>query len=121
MAVKQITSWADTTEQTVCSGQCRVTAVEVMRNVSQANEVYLSFWDASNPTPGTTAQKLTLCIPSLTVLPGPHKRIKYVFPNGILNFATACTVHMATTPNGATAPTTTSLPAVTNIYFAIGG
>ena len=50
MAVKQITSWADSTEQTVSSGQCRVTAVEVMRNISQANEVYLTFWDASNPT-----------------------------------------------------------------------
>jgi hypothetical protein len=118
MAVARFTSWADTTEQTVLAAPCRVHAVEVVPHNTQANEVYVQFWDNANPTPGTTDTKMCLPVGSLTVAGGPKRR-KFVFPGGI-RFATACTIFCATGPEGATAPTTTSLPPLINVYYSEG-
>ena len=118
MAVKSITAWADDTEQTVFSGAGRVHCIEVVPNDAQAAEVYLIFWDVANPNPATTAEKMVIPIGTLAIEGGPLRH-KIKFSPGI-RFTTACTVFMATAYAGETAPTTTSLPQVTNIYYTVG-
>ena len=119
MAVATFTTWADTTEQTVLAAACRVTAIEIARHAEQANEVYLQLFDVANPTPGTTAPRMVLPVPTVAVAGGgnsPHI-YKYIFPGG-LRFGTACTAFCSTTDDGATAPTTTSLPPRIRVFFA---
>jgi hypothetical protein len=118
MAKKSFTSWADTTEQTVLAAACRVTKVVAYPHESQAAEVYIQFWDAANPTPGTDDTKMCLPIGSKTV--NGSRPVTFLFPNGGIRFATACTIFCATGAEGATAPTTTSLPPQIDVYYLTG-
>ena len=118
MAKKSFTTWANTTEQTVYSGACRVTRVDAYPYDTQAAEVYICFWDASNPTPGTTDTKMTLPIGTVTIQ--GRRKTTFVFPNGGIRFATACTIHCATTPENGTAPTSTSLPPLIDVFYTTG-
>ena len=119
MAKKSFTSWANTTEQTVYAGACRVTRVDAYPHASQAAEVYIDFWDNADPTPGTTDTKMVLPIGTATIQ-GARRKTTYIFPGGGIRFATACTIFCATSPENATAPTTTSLPPLIDVFYTTG-
>ena len=118
MAKASFTSWTDTTEQTVYSGACRVTKIVAYPYATQVAEVYIQFWDATNPTPGTTDTKMTIPIGTNTV--NGSRPVTVLFPNGGVRFATACTIFCATGAEGATAPITTSLPPQIDVYYTTG-
>ncbi len=122
MAVAKFTTWADTTEQTVYAGPCRLRSIEILPNEAQAAEVYLQLFDVLDPTPGVTAPNMVIRIPtadsqgagthgnSYTVSGGTSRKQKVVFSGYGLVFTTGLTAFCATALAGATAPTTTSLP-----------
>ena len=118
MAKKSFTAWTDTTEQTVYSGACRVTRVDAYPNASQSAEAYICFWDNANPTPGTTDTKMTLPIGTVTIQ--GRRKTTFLFPGGGIRFATACTIHCATGPENGTAPLTTALPPLIDVFYTTG-
>ncbi len=130
MAVKTITAWVDDTEQTVHGYAARLNAIEILPHPTQANEVYLQIWNATNPNPGTTAPNLVLRIPTgdsqgggaanlWTTAPtaGSSRKIKYVFSGAGFVFDTAITILATTTVSNETAPTTTSLPVQVKVFY----
>lgn len=79
--------------------------VLVALSVSNPNttDVYWEAWDASNPTPGTTAPDLCFCIPGGT---GANNRAMYdlVLPAPGFAFATGLTSTIVTAANGSSTP-----------------
>lgn len=108
-------TWTDTTEQTAVSIACRVHCIEIEPNLAQSAAAYLQLWDASNPTPGTTAPDYAYKINTTTV-EGLKRKEKIIFPNGGKEFATAVTLFMSSDA-GATAVLTTVIPKNIRIYY----
>ena len=109
-------TWTNTTEQTASSGACRLHAIEIEPNSGQSAAAYVQLWDASGPTPGTTAPDYAIMIPTNTNR-GLTRKIKAIFPNGGLEFATAITLFVATAAGGGTAVATTVIPQEIKLYF----
>lgn len=67
-------------------------------------DVYLTFWDASNPTPGTTAPTACYCIPAGLGASNRGWRDEAFTPP--ITFSTAMTVTVVSAANGSGTPTT---------------
>jgi hypothetical protein len=111
-------TWADTTEQSVCTTACRITKIEIEPNGSQSAIAYLDLWDAADPTPAITTPTLRIPIQTNTVR-GLQRKLSVVLPNGGIRFGTACTV-FCSSDGGATAPLTTVIPQEIRIFYAPG-
>jgi hypothetical protein len=55
MALSRTTAFVNTTEILVTSAACRVKAIELEMASDAASPVFFQAWNATNPTPGTTA------------------------------------------------------------------
>src|SRR5512146_1433854 len=136
MPVVDFTSgWADNAEQTVLAAPARITAIEIQPHAQQVNTVFLQLFNATNPDlAGGDAPDMVIPIPSGarqgrgaaqniadTTNYGGKQRMKIVFPNGGLRYDTAITIALSTTATAYTAATTTSLPPLVRVFFAIGG
>lgn len=132
MSVFTASTWADDTEQTVYSGACRVTAIEIQPHQLQVNEVYLQLWNDANPNPATTKPNMVIPVGAVSTQGagthsksggsaegGPRVR-KVLFPGGGFRFGTACTILCTTTPDGETAASTTSHPARVRVFYVKG-
>lgn len=112
-------AWANTTEQTISSVACRVKKVEIYSNQSQSGTAYVHLYDATNPTPGTTAPLLTFSIGSQAAVSGTEglkRKHDFILPNGGRRFGTALTI-FCSSDGGATAPLTTVIPLEIKVYY----
>lgn len=72
-------------------------------STNSTSDIYLLVWDASNPTPGTTAPTASFVIPAGTG--GTRSAYDFWLPAPGLQCSTAITATLATASNGSTAPT----------------
>jgi len=100
MAVAVITSLSDTTESVVTTGASYLKGVYVSNPALTATEGWITLFDASGVTPGTTVADITLYCPWGTAF--NRGSIRWTFPR--IPFATGIEVfYQDTTPNDTSA------------------
>ena len=130
MAVAEFTSYTTNTEQTVYAAACSIKSIEIMPHPQQVNTVFLQLFNAVNPDLGSAdPADMVIPIPSAArqgrgtvakmgnVAYGGKQRQKIIFPNGGLQYDTACTLTCSTTSTAYTAATTTSLPSMVRVNY----